>query len=283
MELRLADAAGRRRVTFPLKGGVAVVTGAASGIGASLAVVLAARGCGVALADVNASGLRDVADQARSHGVKVSEHRLDVADADAVAALPDAVLAEHGRVNVLVNNAGVALGGSFEQVSAADFDWLITINFGGVVRMTRAFLPLLRREPASQLVNISSVFGIVAPPGQTAYAASKFAVRGFSEALRHELEASSVGVTLVYPGGVRTAIATNARRTGMSNAETEAQAAIWAKFLRLDPMAAAERIVRGIELREKRVLVGRNAQRMTLIQRMFPVEYWRVIQRGIRT
>ncbi len=283
MGLRPAYAARRRQVTFPLKGGVAVVTGAASGIGASLAAVLAARGCGVALTDVNASGLRDAADQARTHGVNVSEHRLDVADADAVAALPGAVLAEHGRVNVLVNNAGVALGGSFEQVSATDFDWLISINFGGVVRMTRAFLPVLRREPAAQLVNISSVFGIVAPPGQTAYAASKFAVRGFSEALRHELEASPVGVTLVHPGGVRTAIAANARRTGMSNAETEAQAAIWAKFLRLDPMAAAERIVRGIELREKRVLVGRDAQRMTFIQRMFPVEYWRVIQRGIRT
>ena len=268
---------------FPLKGGVAVVTGAASGIGAALAAVLAARGCSLALADVNAAGLQDAAAQARGHGVAVSEHRLDVADADAVAALPDAVLAEHGRVNVLVNNAGVALGGSFEQVSAADFDWLLSINFGAVVRMTRAFLPALRREPAAQLVNVSSVFGLVAPPGQTAYAASKFAVRGFSEALRHELEGSPVGVTLVHPGGVRTAIASNARRTGLSNAEIEAQLAIWAKFLRLDPMIAAERIVRGIELREKRVLIGRDAQRIAMVQRLFPIEYWRVLYRGVRT
>jgi len=271
-------------MTFPLKGGVAVVTGAAGGIGAALATVLAARGCNLALADVNAAGLRDTAAQARGHGVAVSEHQLDVADDDAVAALPDAVLAEHGRANVLVNNAGVALGGSFEQVSAADFDWLFSINFGGVVRMTRAFLPVLRREPAAQLVNISSVFGLVAPPGQTAYAASKFAVRGFSEALRHELEASPVGVTLVHPGGVRTAIATNARRTtALSNAEAQAQMALWAKFLRLDPIVAAERIVRGIELREKRVLVGRDAQRMALVQRLFPIEYWRVLHRGART
>jgi len=262
-----------------LRGGVAVVTGAAGGIGAALAGVLAARGCGLALADVNAAGLRDVAAQARSQGVSVSEHRLDVADNDAVAAFPDAVLAEHGRVSVLVNNAGVALGGSFEQVSPADFDWLLSINFGGVVRMTRAFLPLLRREPAAQLVNLSSIFGIIAPPGQTAYAASKFAVRGFSEALRHELEGSSVGVTVVHPGGVRTAIATSARRTGLSNAETQAQMEIWAKFLRLDPQDAAERIVRGIERREKRVLVGRDAQRAALIQRLFPVDYWRVLQR----
>ena len=274
-----------RRLTFPLRGGVAVVTGAASGIGAALASVLAARGCGVALADVNLAGLRDAAAEARRHGVHVSEHRLDVADADAVAALPDAVLAEHGRVNVLVNNAGVALGGSFEQVSAADFDWLLSINFGGVVRMTRAFLPMLRREPSAQLVNISSIssiFGIVAPPGQTAYAASKFAVRGFSEALRHELDTSPIGVTVVHPGGVRTAIASSARRTGLSNAETEAQAAHWAKFLRLDPMAAAERIVRGIERREKHVLVGRDARQIALIQRLLPIGYWRVISRAIR-
>jgi short-subunit dehydrogenase len=184
---------------------------------------------------------------------------------------------------VLVNNAGVALGGSFEQVSAADFDWLFSINFGGVVRMTRAFLPALRREPAAQLVNLSSVFGLVAPPGQTAYAASKFAVRGFSEALRHELEGSPVGVTVVHPGGVRTAIASSARRTGLSNAESEAQMAVWAKFLSLDPMVAAERIVRGIEQREKRVLVGSDAKRMALIQRLFPIEYWRVLNRAART
>lgn len=266
---------------MPLRGGVAVVTGAASGIGAALADVLAARGCALALADVDAAGLRGAAARARAAGVAVSEHRLDVADPDAVAALPDAVLAEHGRVSVLVNNAGVALGGRFEQVSPEDFDWLISINFGGVVRMTRAFLPLLRREPVAQLVNLSSVFGIVAPPGQTAYAASKFAVRGFSEALRHELDGSTVGVTVVHPGGVRTAIAVNARRAGLSNAETEAHAKAWASFLRLDPRDAAERIARGIERREKRVLVGRDAQRITLIQRMFPVEYWRVLQRSM--
>ncbi len=267
---------------MPLRGGVAVVTGAAGGIGAALAEVLAGRGCALALADLDAAGLRDAAARARAAGVAVSEHRLDVADPEAVAMLPEAVMAEHGRVSVLVNNAGVSLGGRFEQVSPEDFDWLISINFGGVVRMTRAFLPLLRREPAAQLVNLSSVFGIVAPPGQTAYAASKFAVRGFSEALRHELDGSTVGVTLVHPGGVRTAIAANARRAGLSNAEAEAQAKLWARLLRLDPRIAAERIVHGIERREKRVLVGRDAQRATLIQRLFPVEYWRVLRRAMR-
>ena len=264
---------------FPLRGGVAVVTGAASGIGAALAEALAGRGCDLALADVNAAGMGEKAARARRQGVRVSEHRLDVADSDAVGAFADVVLAEHGRASVLINNAGVSLGGTFEQVPAEDFDWLLSINLGGVVRMTRAFLPLLRREPAAQLVNLSSVFGLVAPPRQTAYAASKFAVRGFSESLRHELEGSTVGVTVVHPGGVRTAIAANARRSGISDAEARQQAALWAKFLRLDPKIAAERIVRGIERREKRVLVGRDAHQIALVQRMFPVGYWRVLGR----
>ncbi len=271
----------RRAATFPLRGGVAVVTGAASGIGAALAGTLAGRGCNLALADVNAAGLRETAARARSRGVHVSEHRLDVADADAVAAFPDAVLAEHGRVSVLVNNAGVALGGRFEQVSPEDFEWLFSINFWGVVRMTRAFLPLLRREGAAQIVNLSSIFGIVAPPGQVAYAASKFAVRGFSEALRHELEDSPIGVTVVHPGGVRTAVATSARHGGMTDAEVAEAAKAAEKLLRLPPEAAAERITRGIERREKRVLVGRDAQQLALVQRLFPVGYWPVVARSI--
>jgi short-subunit dehydrogenase len=269
-------------VSLPLHGGVAVVTGAASGIGAALAEALAARGCGLALADVDGAGLSGVAERARRRGVAAREHRLDVAGEGAVAAFPAAVLAEHGRVRVLVNNAGVALGGRFEQTDPADFEWLFSINFWGVVRMTRAFLPVLRREPgAAQIVNLSSVFGIVAPPGQAAYAASKFAVRGFSEALRHELEAegAKVGVTVVLPGGVRTAIAANARRGGMDEAERAAQAELWERLLRLAPEAAAERIARGIERREKRVLVGRDARQVALVQRLLPIRYWSVIER----
>jgi short-subunit dehydrogenase len=262
-----------------VRDGVAVVTGAASGIGAALAEALAARGCNLALADINAPSLKAIAARARSRGVRVSEHQLDVADRAAVAALPEAVLAEHGRVGILVNNAGVALGGSFEQVSAEDFDWLFSINFGGVVSMTRAFLPVLRRESMAQIVNLSSIYGIIAPPGNVAYAASKFAVRGFSEALRHELEGSPVGVTIVHPGGVRTAIASSARSAAMSEAERDTARAMAERLLRLPPEKAAERIARGIERREKRVLVGRDAQRVALIQRMFPIGYWSVINR----
>jgi short-subunit dehydrogenase len=269
---------------WTLRGGVAVLTGAASGIGAALAVDLARRGTQLALVDVNAAGLQAVAAQARAAGSKVSTHALDVADHAAVAALPASVLAEHGRVTVLVNNAGVALGGRFEQVAAEDFDWLMAINFGGTVRLTRAFLPVLAREPAAQLVNVSSIFGIIAPPGQTAYVASKFAVRGFSESLRHELEmaGSPVGVTLVHPGGVRTAISTNARLARSLDAgEIAREQASWRSLLVMDPAKAADIIATGIERRSKRVLVGNDAKGAAIVQRLFPVSYWKHVARDL--
>ena len=212
---------------WTLRGGVAVLTGAGSGIGAALAVNLARRGMHLALVDLNPAGLEATAAQARAAGATVSTHVMDVADHAAVAALPAEVLARHGRVTALVNNAGVALGGLFTDVDADDFDWLMNINFGATVRLTRAFLPALARQAAAQVVNVSSIFGIIAPPGQTAYAASKFAVRGFSESLRHELETSGspVGVTLVHPGGVRTAIAENARLAkGLDSAQVAQRA-----------------------------------------------------------
>jgi len=272
-----ADAPG----SFPLRGGTAVITGAASGIGAALAADLAARGCNLALADVNAAGLQTVAARARAMGVKVSEHTLDVADKAAVAALPDAILKENGSVTILVNNAGVALGGTFEQVPPEDFEWMFGINFWGVVYMTRAFLPVLRRAETAQIVNLSSLFGIVAPPGQVAYSASKFAVRGFSEALRHELEGSSIGVTVVHPGGVRTSVDASARRTGLSDAEADQQRYISTKLLQLAPEDAAAQIVRGILRRKKRVLVGSDAKQVALIQRLFPVGYWPLLAKFI--
>ena len=267
--------------TFRLRGGVAVITGAASGIGAALAAALAARGCDLALADIDAPGLERVAAHARAGGVKVSEHRLDVADEGAVAAFPEVVLAEHARVSILVNNAGISTGGTFDQVPPADFAWCVNINFWGVVWMTRAFLPVLRREGAAQIVNLSSVYGLIAPPGNVAYAASKYAVRGFSESLRHELQIarSPVGVTVVFPGGVRTNVANNARRSGLSAAEDEAGMKLVAKLLSLPPEGAAAGIVRGIERRKKRVLVGNKVRHVVAIERMFPVNYWPVLAR----
>jgi short-subunit dehydrogenase len=269
---------------WTLRGGVAVLTGAASGIGAALAVDLARRGMQLALVDIDATGLEATATQVRAAGATASTHVMDVADHAAVAALPAAVLAQHGRVTLLVNNAGVALGGLFEQVAAEDFDWLMSINFGATVRLTRAFLPVLAREPAAQLANVSSIFGIIAPPGQTAYAASKFAVRGFSESLRHELEASGsrIGVTLVHPGGVRTAISENARLAqGLDASEVQRERANWRRLLVLEPAQAAEIIAIGIERRSPRVLVGSDAKGAAIVQRLFPVTYWKHVARDL--
>ena len=263
-----------------LQSGLAVLTGASSGIGAALALQLADRGCHLALVDIHASGLQAIALQARAKGVTVSTHVLDLAQPASAAELLVAVQTTHGRATLLINNAGVALGGTFEQVEAADFDWLMSINFGAVVRLTRAFLPLLQAAPAAQIVNISSLFGIIAPPGQTAYCASKFAVRGFSESLRHELVAadSSVRVTVVHPGGVRTGIAEHARLpTGANPDEVAAQQALARRMLVLAPEVAAACILQAIEARKPRVLVGRDAVQAAWLQRWFPVRYWRLM------
>ncbi|MEZ4867827.1 MAG: SDR family oxidoreductase [Caldilineaceae bacterium] len=258
----------------------ALITGAASGIGRAIALSLARRGCHLALADIDAAGLAQTATLAAPHGVQVTCHHLDVADAAAVAALPAAVQADHAGVDLLVNNAGVALNGTFAQFSDEEFEWLFAINFHGVVRMTRAFLPLLQASDDARLVNLSSVFGLVAPPGQSAYAASKFAVRGFSEALRHELQGSTVGVTVVHPGGVATAIAAKARTAArLDPAEAARQIEEFQKLLKLPPEVAGETIVKGMEQRQARVLVGSDAKLIALIVRLAPVGYWRLLER----
>src|SRR5215510_12919635 len=240
-----------------LTGRTAVVTGAAAGIGRAIAVSLARRGCHLALADLDEVGMAGTSELTREYGVRVSRHQLNVADRVAVAAFPDVVAAEHSGVDVLVNNAGVAVGGMFEQVADEDFEWLFEINFWGVVRMTRAFLPLLRASGDARIVNLSSVYGLVAPPEQAAYSASKFAVRGFSEALRHELDGSNIGVSVVHPGGVATSIVKNARLpAGVTEDEIARRHEKYRKLLRLPPEIAGETIVRGIERRQARILVG---------------------------
>ena len=267
-----------------LENRVAVITGAGGGIGRATALSLARRGCHLALADIDEAGLAETHAQALRLSVRASKHPLDVADRAAVAALPAEVLKSHNGVDLLINNAGVALGGHFDQVSETDFDWLMEINFHAVVRMTRAFLPLLRASDDARIVNISSVFGIVSPPGQSAYSASKFAVRGFSNALRHELSGTRVGVSVVHPGGVATAIARNARvAADASDEEKRQRLALAEKLLRLPPTTAAEIIVRGIEKRRARILVGRDAVFIALIERLFPVRYWSVLGRGIQS
>jgi NADP-dependent 3-hydroxy acid dehydrogenase YdfG len=262
---------------------VAVITGAGSGIGRATALSMARRGCHLALADINEAGVQDTAREAQALGVRATAHRLDVADRAAVAAFPAEVHAAHKRVDLLMNNAGVALGGTFEQVSEADFDWLMEINFHGVVRMTRAFLPLLHGSDDARIVNVSSIYGIITPPGQAAYAASKFAVRGFSNVLRHELEGSRIGVSVVHPGGVATSIARNARiPSGAPADEIERGRKTMEKLLRMAPEQAGEIIVRGIEKRRARILVGSDAKAAAFLERLAPVGYWNLLKKAMK-
>jgi NAD(P)-dependent dehydrogenase (short-subunit alcohol dehydrogenase family) len=261
-----------------LKGRVAVISGAGSGIGRATALSLARRGCHLALCDIDESALEQSQAQVLETGMRASAHPLDVAGREAVAALPAAVFEAHGRADLLINNAGVALAGTFDQVSEADFDWLMEINFHAVVRMTRAFLPLLKASDDARIVNLSSVFGLISPPGQSAYCASKFAVRGFSNALRHELAGTRVRVSVVHPGGVATAIARNARvATAVSAEERRHRMDQADKLLRLPPEEAGEVIVRGVEKGRARILVGRDAVIISLLERLLPVSYWRVL------
>ena len=260
---------------------VAVITGAASGIGRATAIRLAGRGCHLALADLDAAGAEQTALQARQLGVRATSHRLDVASREEVRGFPATVQAAHGGADILINNAGVALGGRFEQVSEDDFDWLMEINFHAVVRMTRAFMPMLRASDDARLVYLSSIYGIVAPPGQTAYSASKFAVRGFANSLRHELAGTNIGVTVVHPGGVATSIVNNARiPSGARPDEVERNRKIAQRLLRLQPEKAAAIIVDGIERRRERVLVGSDAKAASWLERLVPVSYWKLMKKA---
>ena len=268
-----------------LAGRTAVVTGAAGGIGRGIALALARRGCHLALADIDEAALaRTAAEITDQYAAGVSHYPLDVANRSAVAALPARVMAAHGAVDILVNNAGLALGGTFLEIAETDFDWLVGINFWGVVQVTRAFLPLLSDSEEARIVNVSSLFGLIAPPGQTAYAASKFAVRGFSESLRHELVATRIGVTVVHPGGIATSIARNARMpASLSAEEVEKRRGFFDSFLTMLPETAGEIIVRGVERRKARILVGADAKYAALVERLMPVNYWAWLGRGGKT
>lgn len=265
-----------------LQGGVAVVTGAGSGIGRALAQKLAAKGSALALADIDEKGLNETAASLTTKKAEVTTHALNVADEAAVKALAEDVTSRHGRVTLLINNAGVALLGRFEEISLNDFRWLMDINFWGAVYGVRYFLPLLKRAPRAHIVNLSSVFGLIAPAGQAAYAASKFAVRGFSEALRHELEGSQVGVSCVHPGGIRTSIARRARLGERTPAVRQEQSvAQFEQWARTSPEAAAARILRGVEQGESRILIGMDAYQIDVLQRLRPASYWKPLAKKL--
>ena len=269
-----------------IRGAAAAVTGAASGIGRALALQLAARGCDLALADRDDAGLATLAAEiARDHQQKVTVHRVDVGEPNQIEGFAQAAIAGHPGLNIVVNNAGVALMGQFDEIDQAQMDWLMNINFWGVVHGTRAFLPHLAGRSEAHIVNLSSIFGIIAPPGQTAYAAAKFAVRGFSEALRHELAmaASPVRLSVVHPGGVATNIARNSR-TGSGMTDNARRAESIERFdavARTTPKDAALRIIKGIEKNQPRILIGNDARFMDLLQRFRPATYWAAMAKRI--
>ena len=270
---------------FPFEGSAAAITGAASGIGRALAFELAARGSDVALADVDQAGLESIAKEiTASHGRRATIRRVDVADPIQIQEFALSATAEFPALNLVINNAGVALLGQFDEFDLSQMAWLMNINFWGVVRGTRAFLPHLKTRPRAHIVNISSIFGIIAPAGQSAYSASKFAVRGFSEALRHELAMSDspVALSVVHPGGVKTNIARKAR-AGNSLRESPNLSEIGDRFQRVartTASEAAQRIIRGIERNEPRILIGADARLLDIIQRLRPGAYWSLLARA---
>lgn len=261
-----------------LRDRVAVVTGAASGIGATLAVALARRGCQLALVDVNEAGLRETARAVEAEGRKASVHVVDVADREAMRALPEQVIAEHGHVHVVVNNAGVTVDGTLEETSFEDLDWIVGINLWGVIHGCKLFLPYLRREEEAHIVNLSSLFGILGVPRQTAYCATKYAVRGLSEALWTEVSSDGIGVTSVHPGGIRTNIARAARHApGADPAELIES---FDRLARTSPEKAAEKIVRAIERGSARLLIAPESHVFDWLKRLAPNLTQRLIRWG---
>ena len=255
-----------------LDGARVLVTGAGSGIGRATANHLFALGSNLVLADRDAVGLAETAERLSN----VRTLTLDLTDRATVRALPQEV----GAVDVLVNNAGIAAEASFLEKGEETFDHVMDVNFRSVVDMCRAFLPgMLERGRPARIVNVSSLWGILAPPLLTAYVASKFAVNGFSQSLRHELVDTNVGVTVVHPGGVATNIARSALGPDMSDAEREARVEKAMRLLRMDPAHAAGQIVNGIARDADRVIVGADAWQGVWLQKWMPVRYFHVLRR----
>jgi NADP-dependent 3-hydroxy acid dehydrogenase YdfG len=267
-----------------LDGKVVVITGAGSGIGRELAVQAAAQGAVLALSDWDENGLVETARLAgeRTHH-EVRTEKIDVRDREAVQAWATSLREELGRVNVVVNNAGVALHGDFEEVGYDDFHWVMDIDFWGVVQGTKEFLPHLIESGDGHVVNISSLFGLMGMPGQTAYNAAKFAVRGFTEALREEMLVAGhpVQVTCVHPGGIKTAIARNARTTA-SHDQAHVARHFDTKLARMTPARAAEIIWAGVLADKPRVVVGADAKALDLLVRVVGPRYQDLVARAAR-
>jgi short-subunit dehydrogenase len=260
---------------------VVVITGAASGIGRALAVQFAKEKiAGIAISDVNDAGLNETSQMVQKLGTEVIASVIDVSKLEEFQKFADEIVEKFGRATLLINNAGVGLVGSFEQISNEDFEWLMNINFWGTVYGVRCFLPIFREQKSAHIVNISSVFGFIAPPDQTAYCASKFAVRGFTESLRHELEGTNIRVSTVHPGGIKTNIARNSRLgekappSVKTRGEKFFDRAAWT-----EPETAANVIINGIKTDNPRILIGKDAIAISLLYRLFPRRYLQVFEK----
>lgn len=253
-------------------GKCAVITGAGSGIGRALAQQLHSEGCELYLSDIDAERLDSTLNSLPNRAVTAQGQILNVADKAAVHAWAEAIASEREHVDIVINNAGVAYIDAVADANYDDFEWLVNINLWGVIYGSKAFLPLLQRAPRGHLVNISSAFGLIAIPTQSAYNTAKFGVRGFTEALRHEMADSSVHVCCVHPGGISTDIARTSRG-GDPNTTPDERAALFKKLAPTSAESAAAQIIRAIEKRQKRLLIGRDAKYISLVSRLFPVNY----------
>ncbi len=267
------------------RGRVAAITGAGSGIGRALAQALARQGAHLALGDIDDTGLAETVAQCEGFGIKITSRHLDVADRDAVYAWAESVVRDHGRVNLVVNNAGVALGATVESMSYEDFEWLMNINFWGVVYGSKAFLPHLKQAGEGHIVNVSSVFGLISVPTQSAYNAAKFAVRGFSDTLRMELdiEDAKVSVTTIHPGGVKTNIARHARMdASVRDVAGDPEKAIkdFERAFITSPDKAATQILTAVRRDRRRALIGPDAKVIDFVSRMPATIYQSLLTRG---
>ena len=264
-----------------LAGRTTVVTGAASGMGAEIARLLAARGTHLALVDHNGEALDALA--AELTGAPVTTHVVDLRDDDAVFATSARIVGAHARVNALITCAGSSMLGTLDQLTMEEMRWLTDVNLWGTVSITKALLPALSSQPAAHITHLASVYALAAPAGRIPYSLSKFAVRGFSEALRHELEGTSVTVGTVYPAGVRTGIILHGRYAAAIDPAVAARAAAaQAAMYHTEPRDAAARIVHATEHRRARTMVGREARLIDVLTRLAPTSYWRAMRRPLR-
>jgi short-subunit dehydrogenase len=252
----------------------AVITGAGSGIGRALALNLAEEGCHLAISDINQATLSETENLLKDKKIKVYSEVLDVSNKEAMQAYPEKVIQNLGEVHILINNAGVSMAATVEEHKVEDYEWLMGINFWGVLFGTKYFLPYLQESTEAHIVNLSSLFGLISNPNQSSYNAAKFAVRGFTDSLRQELRGSNIGVTCIHPGGIRTNLTNSALFVSSPGGKTREQfCAAFDKYAGVTPDKAAKAIIKGIKKKKVRVLIGPDAIIGDIVQRIMPQRY----------